>query len=132
MKSLVLVGATLVIFTGAAYAQDQEDVAEGAKVFKKCAACHAVGEGAKNKVGPQLNGVVGRTAGSLPDYNYSQPMKDAGAGGLVWNEETIDDYLEKPKEFVKGNKMAFVGLKKEDEREHVIDYLKTFSAAATQ
>jgi cytochrome c len=130
MKKLVLVGTAFVLFAGVAHADG--DAAKGEKVFKKCAACHAVGEGAKNKVGPEQNNLFGRVAGSLPDYNYSQAMKDAGAKGLVWNEETLDKYLEKPKEFIPGNKMAFVGLKKEDEREDVIAYLKTFSGAATQ
>jgi cytochrome c len=129
MKKLILAGAAFVLFQGAAQAQD---VAAGEKVFKKCMACHAVGEGAKNKVGPVLNGVIGRTAGTVPDYTYSQAMKDAGAGGLVWNDETLHQYLEKPKEFVKGNKMAFPGLKKPEERDNVIAYLKTFSPAATQ
>lgn len=129
MKKLILVGAAFVLFAGTAQAQD---VAAGEKVFKKCMACHAVGEGAKNKVGPMLNGVFGRTAGSLPDYTYSKAMKDAGAGGLVWNDETIGQYLLAPKEFVKGNKMAFPGLKKDDERANVIAYMKTFSSAVTQ
>jgi cytochrome c len=129
MKKLLLVGAAFVLSAGAAQAQD---VAAGEKVFKKCAACHAVGENAKNKVGPILNGIIGRTAGTVPDYNYSQAMKDAGAGGLVWNDESLHKYLENSKEFVKGNKMAFPGLKKPDERDNVIAYLKTFSPAATQ
>jgi len=130
MKKLFLVGAAFVLFAGAAHADG--DAAKGEKVFKKCAACHAVGEGAKNKVGPVLNGVIGRTAGTAPDYNYSAAMKEAGAKGLVWNDETLHKYLESPKEFVPGNKMAFPGLKKEDERDDVIAYLKTFSPAATQ
>jgi cytochrome c2 len=127
MKKLMLVGAAFTFFTGTAHAQD---VAAGEKVFKKCAACHAVGEGAKNKVGPEQNALFGRTAGTAPDYNYSQAMKDAGAKGLVWNEETLGKYLENPKEFIPGNKMAFPGLKKEDERKNVIAYLKTFSPGA--
>lgn len=129
MKKLLLVGAAFVLSAGAAQAQD---VAAGEKVFKKCAACHAVGEGAKNKVGPQLNGIIGRAAGTVPDYNYSEAMKTAGAGGLVWNDENLHKYLEQPKEFIPGNKMAFAGLKKEDERDNVVAYLKTFSPAATQ
>ena len=66
------------------------DAAAGEKVFKKCVACHAVGEGAKHKVGPQLNGVIGRVAGTAEGYKYSKPMMEAGAGGLSWTAETVD------------------------------------------
>ena len=122
MKTFISAAAFLVLASTSAQAQD---AAAGEKVFKKCMACHAVGDGAKNKVGPVLNGVVGRAAGTAEGFNYSQPMKDAGAGGLVWTEENIGKYLENPKELVKGNKMAFAGLKKEDERANVIAFLKT-------
>lgn len=101
-----------------------ELVAEGQKVFKKCAACHQVGEGAKNRVGPELNLIVGRTAGSLPDFKYSDAMAAAGEGGLVWTAETLDSYLADPKGMLRGNKMAFVGLKSEDDRKAVIAYLE--------
>ncbi|MDN3722594.1 c-type cytochrome [Roseibium salinum] len=65
------------------------------KVFKKCAACHAVGEGAQNKVGPHLNDILGRTAGTGEDFKYSKPMIDAGKAGLVWDEASLTTYLEK-------------------------------------
>lgn len=106
-------------------AMAEGDAAKGENVFKKCKICHQVGEGAKNQVGPQLNGIIGRKAGSLADFNYSPAMKEAGEKGLVWNEESIAKYVENPKDFVAKNKMAFVGLKKEDERADVIAYLKT-------
>ncbi len=124
MKTFISAAAFLVLAATSAQAQD---AAAGEKVFKKCMACHAVGDGAANKVGPVLNGVIGRTAGTAADFNYSQGMKDAGAGGLVWNDETLGKYLENPKAFIKGNKMAFAGLKKEDERANVIAFLKTHS-----
>jgi len=101
------------------------DAVKGIDVFKKCMACHdAVGD--KNKVGPNLAGVVGRTAGTLESFaaKYSQPMKDAGAGGLVWDEANIAEYLKDPKGKIPGNKMAFAGLKKDDEIANVIAYLK--------
>lgn len=104
------------------------DAAAGAAVFKKCAACHALGENATNKVGPVLNGLIGRTAGTFAGYNYSQAMKDAGTGGLVWAEDQLAVYLKNPKELVKGNKMSFSGLKKEEEIQDIIAYLKTFSS----
>lgn len=123
----VLVFLACVLAAGAARAEG--DAAKGETVFKKCAACHTVGPEAKTKVGPVLNGLFGRTAGSEPEFEqkYSKAMKEAGSGGLVWTPETVEEYLEAPKEFLKGNKMAFVGVKKEEERENVIAYLLQFS-----
>jgi len=92
-------------------------------VFKRCAACHAVGEGAENKVGPHLNGLIGRTAGTLPDFKYSEAMVEYGAAGNVWTEETLSTYLENPRKTVKGTKMAFAGLKDEADRQAVIAYI---------
>lgn len=103
------------------------DPAAGAIVFKKCMACHAVGEGAKNKVGPELNGVFGRTTGSLEGFAYSQGLKDAGAGGLVWTPETLVAWLHKPKDVVAGTKMSFAGLAEQADIDNVIAYLATFS-----
>ncbi len=108
---------------GAALAQDAAQVEEGEKVFKRCAACHAVGEGAENKVGPHLNGLIGRTAGTLPDFKYSEAMVEYGAAGNVWTEETLFTYLENPRTTVKGTKMAFAGLKDEADRQAVIAYI---------
>ncbi|MFH1517471.1 MAG: c-type cytochrome, partial [Pseudomonadota bacterium] len=103
------------------------DADAGEKVFKKCAACHAVGDGAKHKVGPELNDLIGRTAGSAADYKYSKPMMAAGEGGLVWDDTTLAEYLANPKGMVKGTKMAFAGLKKDDDIANVLAYLKSFS-----
>lgn len=100
------------------------DVANGEKIFNKCKTCHTL-EAGKNKVGPSLQGVIGRTAGTAAEFNYSEAMKTAGAGGLVWSEETLDKYLTAPKELVPGNKMPFPGLKKPEERADVIAYLKS-------
>lgn len=102
------------------------DVDAGATVFKKCLACHAVGEGAKNKVGPVLNDLFGRTAGTT-EYKYSKAMIDAGAAGLVWTEETLKPYLHKPKDVVPGTKMSFAGLPSEEDELNLIAYLLTFS-----
>ncbi|MBN9672575.1 c-type cytochrome [Roseibium aggregatum] len=119
--------AALPVVAGAAFAGD---AAQGEKVFKKCRACHAVGEGAKHKVGPELNDVFGRTAGSIDGFKYSKAMIAAGNEGLVWDETTMATYLEKPKAMIKGTKMAFAGLKKDDDVANVIAYLATFSSAA--
>jgi|TARA_X000000950_G_C13878316_1_gene645774 cytochrome c len=97
------------------------DIDAGAKVFKKCKACHWADK-EKNKTGPHLVGIIGRTAGSLESYKkYSKAMK---ASGIVWDETTLTDYLRAPKKYLKGTKMAFAGLKKDADIENVIAYLK--------
>ena len=95
------------------------DIEAGAKVFKKCKACHVVDK-EKNKTGPHLVNLFGRTAGSLEGYKYSKAMK---ASGIVWDEETLAGYLRAPKKYVKGTKMAFVGLKKDADIENIIAYI---------
>ena len=96
------------------------DPAKGEKVYKKCKACHSL-EAGKNKVGPHLNGVIGREAGAVEGFKYSSAMADSG---LVWDEETLDLFLVKPKEVVPKTKMAFPGLKKEADRQDVIAYMR--------
>src|SRR5579862_9430751 len=86
------------------------DAAAGEKVFLKCRACHRIGEGAKNSIGPVLNGVVGRKAGTYPDYNYSEANKNSG---LTWDEATLTEYLKDPRAKVPGTKMTFAGLSSE-------------------
>lgn len=103
-----------------------QDAQKGQQVFNKCKACH-VADQDTNKVGPSLKGVIGRTAGTFAGFSYSPAMKDAGAGGLVWNDETLAQYLRKPKDVVPKNKMAFVGLKTDEDIADVIAYLKQFS-----
>ncbi len=121
----MLAAAGLVLAGHAARAEG--DAAAGEKVFHKCAVCHMVGPDAKTKVGPVLNGVFGRTAGTLEGYKYSQAMVEAGAKGLVWTPEVLTEYLPKPKAFIKGTKMAFIGLKDPAEIADVSAYLLTFS-----
>ena len=94
--------------------------AEGAKVFKKCAACHSIAEGGKNKIGPALWGVLGRQAGSLPDYKYSKAM---ATHGKKWSFEEMNGFLIKPKDWIKGTKMAYAGLKNPKERASLILYM---------
>lgn len=96
---------------------------KGKTVFKKCVACHKVGDGAKNGTGPVLNGIVGATAGSVDGFKYSVVLKEAKDKGMVWDEASLDAYLADPKAFLPKNKMAFAGLKKDDERAAVIAYL---------
>ena len=94
--------------------------AEGAKVFKKCLACHSIAEGGENKIGPALWGVLGRKAGSISDYKYSKAM---AAHGKNWSFEEMNGFLIKPKDWIKGTKMSFVGLKKAEDRAAVILYM---------
>ena len=103
------------------------NAADGADVYKKCRACHDVEPEAKNKVGPLLNGIIGRQAGTIEGYNYSEANKQAGVKGLVWTEEAMFKYLEAPLSFMPGTKMAFAGLKDAQDRRDLIAYLKQFS-----
>ena len=102
-----------------------QDAALGEKVFLKCKACHQIGDGAKNAVGPVLNGVVGRKAGTYPDYAYSDANKNSG---ITWDEATLKEYLKNPRAKVPGTKMIFPGLTKEDDIDNVIAYLKQHGA----
>ncbi|SRR5690606_10800683 len=125
MHSRGLIGLVfLVAALSPAAAQDAEN---GEQVFRKCRACHQVGDGAKNTVGPQLNGIVGRVAGGVDGFNYSKANRKAAEEGLVWTEENLMAYLENPRKFMPGTKMAFAGLRDEQERKDVIAFLKKFS-----
>ena len=125
MKKIALV-AVLAAFLPIAVAHAEGDAAKGKKVFNKCKACHFADK-KKNKVGPYLLGVFGRKAASVEGFKYSKAMQAKGAEGLVWDEANLDQYLAAPKKFVPGNKMAFAGLKKAEDRANVIAYLKTLT-----
>ncbi|MBB3317117.1 cytochrome c [Rhizobium sp. BK181] len=124
-RGLAVLISLLCLSTSAAIAQEG-DAAAGETVFKKCAICH-IADSDKNKVGPSLNHVFGRTAGTHPNFAYSSAMKAAGTAGLVWDDATLRDYLHDPKLKVKGTKMVFVGLKDDGEITNLIAYLKQFS-----
>mgnify|MGYP001427510370 CR=1 FL=1 len=108
-------------------AAQEGNAEEGAEVFKKCRACHLVGDTAKNAVGPALNRIIGRKAGIAEGYTYSENLRELGQGGLVWNEEQLGRYLENPKAVVPKGKMAFPGIPDAQDRADVIAYLKTFT-----
>ncbi|CAN7632806.1 cytochrome c family protein [Mesorhizobium amorphae] len=118
----------VVVFVATFFASQSQaqDAAAGEKVFTKCKACHVADED-KNKIGPSLHGVMGRTAGTHPDFKYSEAMVAAGTSGVKWDEPTLASYLHDPKGMVKGTKMVFPGLKKDEDVANVIAYLKQFS-----
>ncbi len=109
-------------FASSAHAQD---VAAGEKSFNKCRACHQVGETAKNGVGPELNGLFGRKSGSVAGYNYTDANKNSG---ITWDDAVFADYIKDPKAKIPGTKMAFAGIKKEDEIKDLTAFLKQFAA----
>ena len=122
MKKLLIAAAVTAVSTGLASAQD---LAAGANSFKKCLSCHEIGETAKNKVGPQLNGLDGRTSGSTAGYNFSDANKKSG---ITWNEATFLDYIKDPRAKIPGTKMIFPGIKNETEAKALWAYLKQFGA----
>ena len=122
MKSLVLPSLALAATLGMAKAQD---LAAGEQSFRKCGPCHAVGEEARNKVGPQLNGLDGRKSGTAADYNYSDANKKAE---ITWSEASFKEYIQNPMAKVPGTKMAFAGIKNETEIANLWGYLKQFKA----
>ncbi|RTL50916.1 MAG: cytochrome c family protein [Bradyrhizobiaceae bacterium] len=122
----ILAAATLLAFSSCAHADG--DPAKGEQAFRVCMACHAVGPGAKTKVGPELNGVVGRKWGSAEGYSYSTDLSDGNAQGKVWDEATLDDYLTNPKHLAPHGKMGFTGFPQAEKRADVIAYLKQFDA----
>jgi len=121
MRILVVV-ATLVVSTASAQAQD---VAAGETSFKKCLPCHAVGADAKNKVGPELNGLDGRKSGTVENFAYSDGNKNSN---ITWDEQTFSDYIKDPRAKIPGTKMVFPGIKNEKEVADLWAYLKQFDA----
>src|ERR1700693_971162 len=123
-RPLLVAACLLMAGINPVLAQDAEN---GADVFKKCRTCHQVGDAAKNSVGPILNGIVGRPAGTIEGYTYSPANKEAESKGLVWTEDILFKYLENPIAFMPKTKMIFPGIKDEHARKDVIAYLKKFA-----
>ena len=118
--------AAAVAPAAAAAAVDPALIEAGGKVFRKCKACHTVGDDRKKRTGPALTGVVGRGMGAVEGYRYSKVLKTAADAGRVWNEEALTAFLNRPKKFMKGTRMVFAGLKKEADIAALIAYLKSF------
>jgi cytochrome c len=121
MKTASLSLIVAAAFAVTSHAANAQDIAAGKTSFNKCLACHAIGENAKNKVGPELNGLDGRKSGSVEGYSYSEANKNSG---ITWNEKEFKDYIKAPKAKIPGTKMAFAGITKESE----IDNLWAFIA----
>ncbi|MDE2577311.1 MAG: cytochrome c family protein [Hyphomicrobiales bacterium] len=126
MKKLLLttIAFGFAVFA-AAPASAAGDAAAGEKVFAKCKVCHQIGEGAKNAVGPELNGLNGRKSGTAPGYNYSDANKNSG---ITWDETTFKDYVTNPKAKVPGTKMVFAGLPDQKDRDNLWAYISQFGA----
>src|SRR5262245_65584958 len=121
MRAVVFAAVFAIVGAGEARAQD---AAAGEKVFVVCKACHQVGENAKNIVGPVLNGIIGRKAGSVGGYSYSDANKDSG---ITWDEATFREYIKDTKETVPGTKMVYAGLKDEKKATGFVVFLEQFS-----
>ena len=123
MRSMRSLGLAFIVFITLHEAAIAQDAAAGEKVFAKCKVCHQVGEGAKNGVGPVLNGIVGRHAGSVEGFSYTPANKNSG---LTWDEATLKEYLKNPRAKIPGTKMIFPGLPNDADIENIIAYLKQF------
>ena len=120
VKNLIVAAALLAASSLSSLAQDAQ---KGKTVFNVCLACHAIGPGAQNKIGPELNGLDGRKAGTVPNFAYSDANKNSG---IVWNEATFEDYIKNPAAKVPGTKMIFPGIKNEQQVNDLWAYIKQF------
>ena len=129
MNKLILSFLVVAATSAAASGALAQDVAAGKSSFNKCLPCHAIGEGAKNKVGPELNAIDGRKSGSAPDYSYSDANKNSG---ITWNKEQFLEYIKDPKAKIPGTKMTFAGIKSETEAANLWAYLASFDKDGKQ
>lgn len=120
--------AVAAVMAGAAQGEVAGDPARGAALWDQCSACHQIGEGAVNRIGPHLNGVFDRAAAAVPGARYSPAMVQAGAGGMIWSYQTLDAFLKDPAGIVAGTRMSFRGMPDRQERDDILAYLRQFSA----
>jgi cytochrome c len=123
MNKLTLSALVVIAASSLASAALAQDAAAGKTSFNKCLPCHAIGENAKNKVGPVLNGLDGRKSGTVPDYNYSEANKNSG---ITWSEAVFKEYIKDPKGKIPGTKMTFAGIKNETEVNNLWAYVSSF------
>ena len=121
-KKIILTAVLIAALSIPAMAQDAQ---KGKTVFNVCLACHTIGPGAQNKIGPELNGLDGRKAGAVPNFDYSDANKSSG---IVWNEETFEDYIKNPAAKVPGTKMIFPGIKNEQQEKDLWAYISQFDS----
>jgi cytochrome c len=129
MNKLTLSALVVIASSSLASAALAQDAAAGKTSFNKCLPCHSIGEGAKNKVGPELNGLDGRKSGTAPDYNYSDANKNSG---ITWGEAVFKEYIKDPKGKIPGTKMTFAGIKNETEINNLWAYISSFDKDGTQ
>lgn len=103
------------------------DAEKGAAIWDECSGCHEIGPGAKNAIGPKLNGIFGRKAASLEEFRYSRSLERAGRDGLIWTLETLDAYIDNPRTFASGTRMSYPGLKDAAKRADLLAFLRDFS-----
>jgi cytochrome c len=125
MNKLILSTLAVIVSSATAPAALAQDAAAGKTSFNKCMACHAIGEGAKNKVGPELNGLDGRKSGTAEGYSYSDANKNSG---ITWNEAQFKEYIRDPKAKIPGTKMAFAGVKNDQEVNDLWAFLAQYDA----
>ena len=126
---VLLISAALLLTAGGAIAAEplHGDPARGEKIYDRCMACHSLD---RDRTGPRHEGVVGRRVASVPGFNYSPAMRKAGAAGMVWDEATLDKFLENPTKFIPGTRMTYAGIKNAQERADLIAYLKKAGAGS--
>lgn len=124
---MVSLSVAVAVLCTAAAADEFGDAVAGETVYRECKRCHQIGEGAKHRIGPHLNGIFGRQAASHEDFRYSKSLIDVGAGGLEWHADTLDAFLENPRAMARGTRMSFKGLSNSEDRLNLIAYLRRFS-----
>lgn len=130
LMKLVVLAAFCAAGTAARSADLIGDADRGAEIWKKnCASCHQIGQGARNRIGPQLNGIFGRRAGSIDGFNYSKSMERAHGDGLTWTLDTLDPYIENPKALLSGTRMNFRGMEDPQDRADLLALLRNYSAS---
>ena len=127
----LILTAVALFAASVAMADDFGDPKAGKKVYRECSDCHQVGEGARHRVGPHLNGIFGRKAASHEGFKYSKAMIQAGEDGLEWQAETLDSFVKNPRSLTRGTRMSFPGLRSQKDRQDLIAYLRLFSEDST-